>query len=395
MPTFLEGLAETVNRAFCVKLADLTNQTELWRYILEPAFGLVQNTAGLLYNQNCPLYPPPSAEPSDPGVPGGQCEGVSYRVNYSGERNNGTGTGFTPFSDSTQFRTAKVLGIQAVQSSSPFGAFVQVDFSNGSVQGFGFTGIPPDGNQIRNLTITSIDRQDGLPDNCGTIPPTYPPYTPGGNVYNDNTSYTNNEGDTVTIPVSITLGYATVNIDGTVSIPINAQFSANPEFNANFNFNLNTGTLAPDVSNPSAPTASPCTDPGGYLPDPSIPTPPSSIPDAPPLPSPTEQPTERQRLLKACIVTTSVLDGNETVLFQDDNPDLYIPSLGYVQFLIQVGNSSAWTNDIPVKCLRTFVPCPWDAGAIDVKGTPRYGNEFTVTPVYVTRTFNPTYPPES
>lgn len=94
-------------------------------------------------------------------------------------------------------------------------------------------------------------------------------------------------------------------------------------------------------------------------------------------------------------MTTTHLDGNETTLEQQDNPAIYIPATGYVQFLIQVGNSSAWTNDIAVKNLRAFIPCPWDAGAVEVKGTPRYGNQFTVTPVYVTRTFNPTYPPDS
>jgi len=247
---------------------------------------------------------------------------------------------------------------------------------------------------MEDVVVNSVVREDGQPDNCGDPDPVNPPYTPGDNIFNDNTTVTVNNTD-ITIPVALVFGYATLNIDGTLNIPINATFSANPEFNGNFNFNLNTGDLLPDFSNPNAPIPSPCSDPGGYLPDPSIPSPPDSIPDAPALPPGSNDPTERQKLLKACIVTTTVLDGNETTVFQQENPDIYVPAVGYVQFLIQVGNSSAWTTDVPVKSLRAFIPCPWDAGAIDVKGSPRFGNQFQVTPVYVTRTFNPTYPPES
>jgi hypothetical protein len=218
------------------------------------------------------------------------------------------------------------------------------------------------------IVITSVTRIDGQPDTCGNPPGGGTGYQPGDNIYNDNVTYVNENNTTVNAPVTLAFGYATLNVNGTVSIPVNAKFSLSPQFNTNLNFNLNTGDITPDFSNPSAPLPSPCTDPGGYKPDPSIPLPPSSIPDADPLPNPDSNPTQRQRLIKGCIVTTTFLDGNETTIDQQENPTIYVPATGYVQFLIQVGGSSAWTNDIPVKSLRAFIPCPWDGGALDVKG---------------------------
>jgi hypothetical protein len=190
----------------------------------------------------------------------------------------------------------------------------------------------------------------------------------------------------------LAFGYATVNLDGTINIPVNARFSLNPEFNGNFNFNFNTGDVQPDVSNPNAPVPTPCSPPSGIAPDPTIPDPPVDLPDEPPLDPPTDEPTEREKLLIGCVVTTSFIEGNESLIVQDLNPNIYAPALGYVNFLIRVGNASAWTINQFVTNERQFIPCPYDGGAVRVAGTPRYGNLFEVTPVYDERTANPTYP---
>ena len=392
---FIDALAETVNRGFCTVLGTATAASELTYYISAPLIGGAQSPFTSLYAQNCPLDTPPNPIVS---ISGGQCPGVNYlvKVTYTTTPITPPGSPLTNVSQLGSQRMVLAPTLTAIQNESNnvwnlnFRQAGQPDFPVNVYNGGAFNG-------KANVKIDSVQitRQDGLPDTCGDPSGGGNGYQPGTNIYNNNVTYVNNEGTTVTIPVVLAFGYATLNIDGTVNIPVNANFSANPQFNANFNFNLNTGKVTPDFNHPAAPVASPCSDPGGYKPDPSIPDPPSSIPDFDPLPPSTPAPTERRRLLKGCIVTTTHLDGNETTLEQQDNPAIYIPATGYVQFLIQVGNSSAWTNDIAVKNLRAFIPCPWDAGAVEVKGTPRYGNQFTVTPVYVTRTFNPTYPPDS
>jgi hypothetical protein len=376
-------------------LGNAAAQGELLNYVLEPlATSGTYNGAAALYAQRCGLPLPPDFSPSPPFT-GGQCP-VQYTVVVGW---NFVSNGMViPPENTPQSGAVLVTGaIQGAEIRRSSGGYqVGAVGASGFSQASALSGNPDaNGLSLTNPSIISVTRVDGLPDTCGNPNPTYPSYQPGDNSVTENVTVINNEGDTLTIPVVLVFGYATLNIDGTVSIPVNADFTLNPEFNGNFDFNLNTGDLKIDVSNPAAPRPSPCTDPGGYNVDVDIPEPPASIPDAPGLPPPDTEPAERQKLLRGCIVTTQLLDGNETIIFQESNPDIYVPSLGYVQFLVRVGGASAWTNDIPVKCLRTFIPCPWDGGAVDVKGTPRYGNQFVVTPVYVTRTFNPTYPPES
>lgn len=392
---FLEGLATTVNRAFCTILGGYANQEELLRYILEPGFGRQYTPFAPLYAQNCPTDPIPS---NPPPFSGGQCDGVPYNGVVTITRASGSIQ--NPFDIAFSGVPGAITGADFVNSAGNVTTiFVLGKPTTSNPSGrYGIGSLATNfgaGQDINSASPNSVVRQDGAPDTCGNPPPNTPPFVPGGNVYNDFSTYVNNEGNTVTIPVALVFGYATLNLDGTLNFPINAKFELNPEFNANFNYSPGGGGITPDFSNPNDPIPSPCSDPGGYSADPSIPAPPDSIPDYPDTPPPTSDPTEKAKLLKGCIVTTSVLDGNETIIFQGDNPDIYIPSLGYVQFLIKTAKASAWTNDIPVKSLRTFIPCPWDGGAVDVRGTPRYGNEFIVTPVYVTRTFNPTYPPDS
>lgn len=395
---FIEALGESINRAACVVLGDAANTGELLNYVLEPlATSGTYNGAAALYAQRCGL-PLPAGFTPEPAFTGGQCP-TSYTVNTT-YRQTVNGVPGNPVNNSFPNIPGTIKGIERFTVGTGIGVRIRHGLP-GNPGGVGFSNVvfisnaQPNNVDVTAFSITSVTRTDGLPDNCGSPPAGYPPYQPGSNTVNETVNVTNNEGDTLNIPVVLIFGYATLNVDGTINIPVNADFALNPEFNGDFDFNFNTGETRPNVNNPSAPLPSPCTDPGGYTPDPTVPAPPSDIPDPPPIEPPTGEPVERERILKGCIVTTTLLDGNETTLVQQDNPDIYIPATGYVQFRVRVGNSSAWTNDVPVKSLRAFIPCPWDAGAIEVKGTPRFGNQFQITEVWVTRTFNPTYPPES
>jgi len=117
--------------------------------------------------------------------------------------------------------------------------------------------------------------------------------------------------------------------------------------------------------------------------------------DSPPeSPPPTEDPDQPEytRVMSAAIVTTITPSPKSSVIFQSDGVDVYAPDLGLVKFKIQVGNKSAWTEDIKIKNLRQFVPVPWENGAIDVVGTPRSGGAFQITPIFVRKTAAQTFP---
>lgn len=392
MASFFEALGESVNRAFCSQLGNLATAGELARYIAEPVDGSSLNPFASLYAQNCPLTQP--ALPPG-GFTGGQCPGVEYRITTfqhykrlspplegdQGQNNLAIApissvqflTNYS-FRDNTALRIVDANG-ERIIPVNPATA------SNNTNEWFEYT----------NPTV-SVARTDNQPDTCGSLPSGGVPYQSGDNIYNDNITYNAGDDNDVTIPVVLAFGYAQVNIDGTISIPINANFTANPQFNANFNFNLNNGNLTPDFTDPRNPIPPGCADPSGYVPDPTIPDPPEGIGEPPVLDPPTDDPTNREKLLAACIVTVSAIDPNTTTIYQGNNPDIFAPSAGYVNFLIKVGNASGWTNDIPVKNARAFIPCPWEGGAVEVRGTPRYGGVFTITPIYYRRSYYPTFP---
>jgi hypothetical protein len=209
-------------------------------------------------------------------------------------------------------------------------------------------------------------------------------------------------GNTVNIPLIAAFGFAKVDLNGELKIPINIDLGG-IHFKADFN--LNTGDIdffpisnyfgdrrpgpAPrDVVPPGG---------GGDGPEdgdnpPPVPNPPPSIP--PPPPPPDEDNEDSESVIIGVLVTVNAIaSSTTTVLFQDDNPDIHVPNLGFVQFLSPVGRlASGWSSDIPVKNRRHLIPCPWPFGAIKVTGTPKSGVQWTLTPLY-SKKLSPTLVP--
>lgn len=382
MPSFIDAVGESVNRAACVILGDFAARLEVLNYVLDPlATAPSYNGAAATYAARCGL-PLPDDFNGSAGFTGGQCPGVLYdvTVTYTIVRSIITFPPGSPENKSATRRLAGAIeGLRVLNSPGLVQLAIRHAGTESSVESIGVT---PDGNtRIDNAVITSVVRVDGLPDNCGNPPVPPPVYTPGSNSYTTNVTYNDNEGTEITIPVVIALGYATFNANAEVTIPVDLDFELNPELNFNAEFNFSTGEVTPDIRNPSAPRPPSCTDPNGFEPDPTIPLPPPEIPDAESPDTPPDTPTERESIISACIVTVADPNDNESVIFQDRNPDIYVPALGYVQFKIRVGAASAWTGDIPVKCKRQFIACPWPLGAVDVAGTGRYDNVIQITPV--------------
>lgn len=200
----------------------------------------------------------------------------------------------------------------------------------------------------------------------------------------DTTSYS--------LPLTVVIGQLFVDANLDLNMPFtfnvkptaNLNLSFNPTFKASLNLSTGETRIDFDFGDnfvPPAPGSDPRPDKPGTRPDQPAPTKPPGVPDAEP--DPDDEAADRTII--AAIVTTTVQGqpARLTVIGQDSNPDIYVPNLGLISFAIQTKDGAVgWTNDIPIKNERAYVPCPEPRGAISVRGTPQPGNEFVITPIY-------------
>jgi hypothetical protein len=240
---------------------------------------------------------------------------------------------------------------------------------------------------ILGITATPIDPNADL--NCGGNPPV-PPYQPEDHTYPININF---DIDSVSynLPFTAVVGLFYVDADLNLKMPV--TFDIDPTFNANLTFapkftatlNLTTGNTEinwfegdggpPPNQLPPSSDSPPITRPDNQPPSPpdGIDSPPSDPDDV-----------EAGRILIAVLVTvTQAAPNRVTKIFQDGNPDIYAPNLGFVSFAYRTsGGAVGWTNDIPVKNLRAYIPAPVQTGAVEVRGTPGPGVTWALTPVY-------------
>lgn len=378
MATFSESLQNTVRGSLCGFLSD---QSAL-EYTFADAIGNIYDPSGIPGTAAwwkpvlCNTPPPPTTPPP---FTGGQCL-TNYQVNYIATITN-TNTGQTFPQSGNAVGNGKVGGIFTRNTSTEVQLIIQFGVGTSSPSETVVLGAPITNSAITNFSITSVVRIDGLPDNCGNPPvPTPSPLPPGGNVTNTNITYNNNDGVDVTVPVVLIYGKAYVNVRAEVNIPVEVQLNATANFTANVN--LSTGGITVNIGGGSGRKSSDDTECDGSG-NKNRRLPPGTPNNPIPNPPDTPEPDDTESIFAAIVTVTTVDSPKPTIIGQNDNPDIYAPALGYISFLITVGNgnASAWTSDIPVKNLRQFIPCPWDGGAIAVKGTPIPGVEFDITPV--------------
>lgn len=389
-----------VRDAFCGNLGAAATGALIFTGLLSGTVvgGIVAGAAAagatLAYNRYCNRPLPEDAFPQ-PQFTGGQCDAeYTVSVTWSSTLNG------NPFDTQTntitnvrgavkrieRFTSGSTVGLRLVggQSGNPGGItyYSVITYGNGIPNGFDFS----------SFVINSVTRNGGGADNCGNPPSQIPVIEPGDNVVNTDVTYVNNEGDTITVPIVLAFGYASVNVDGRLEIPVNIQADLEVPVNVDATLDLETGDLNINFGDSTLP-------PGGSygcnaptIPDPDIPDLPPDLPPSNPLDPGEPASPERRKILRGCIVTTTVIGGKETVIFEDSNPDIYAPALGYINFLVQSGNKTAWTGDIPVKNVRQIIECPWPEGAIQVAGTPRFNNEFQITPIYIQQSVLPQFP---
>lgn len=210
-----------------------------------------------------------------------------------------------------------------------------------------------------------ITRVDGLPDECGADGQ---PIQPGDNIGGDETiNYDDNNGNPVSETVNVNFNNPILTLDGDIVI---GGVVIGPTYQVGVNLNLSTGdiNLGLDGTNPDS---APCDLPG-------------RTPEEPPDNEEDEPPEDPEGRIIGVFVTTDDAPkyGSATIVGDGIAPDLAFPRVGSVSFGVQVGTARAWLNPIDVQGKRMFIPCPWDDGAISVRGKPITGVEWQLDPAY-------------
>lgn len=330
----------------------------------------------------------PGPVPNPPPFTGGQCQA---RYNYSGVLNNfrfspGCEAIASPFSGGPVWGPLSTSVRSEITTNNLKTNIVRVNhFGTGS-----FPQSIPDFTDIRFasssrdcpdgvLVSFNPSRVDGLPDNCGDPDPTYRELEPSDVTINQDITYNSAGGVSITIPVIFVYARAQIDARANIIVPftanINGELNVTGNVNLNGSVNFNIGTAGGGGS-PKDPRKSPCDD--ITLPDGEVPEDPTNS-DKEPRPD-----RDREQVITGVLVTVNqLLNERASTIVQGENPDIYAPSLGHVNFLCRVGEiSGGWTSDLPVKNRRNLIPCPWPEGAVEVRGTPQPGVQWTLTPVF-------------
>lgn len=386
MVTFREAVTNSIRNAFCSYLGlyeGFLNSLPSAPPPVDDLFpeipiAVTRFTRRLLCNREPP-------EESNPPFTGGQCPTL-YAVRVDGVVNRPPPLTPLPF----DFTIGNVLGAITVARVTTRGddivfevlAQPNVPNPDGDYTEVLFANAVPNGFTVASWFLTGPNRQDGLPDDCGNpLPPVPTPPQPSDPIEVP-VEWTDEDDNVLSITIPVIFAPVRVDIDGTLNVPF--KFDIDPTFNVNFNgtININTGDINFNFGNQNTP---PSKYPGqdDYQSPDDVPDYPPDVPNgvAPIPPAPPED--ETTSVIRAVIVTVTDYASNATIIDQAENPDIYAPNLGFVQFAISVKNAVAWTSDIPVKNFRNFIPCPWEGGALEVRGTPRPGVTWTLSPVRI------------
>jgi hypothetical protein len=372
---FLESLVNTVRSTAC---SSALTAEALWGLVGNAADSSVLGSpvvnvpraiasgAGQLAGIVCNRPPTPAP---DSQYQGGQCPGVRY--NFSGFYDI---TGGTLAGESRDWSINGVLGptgsvTKRLSGQNGVANNIVVQGADGeSVTAAGAPRSITDF-EIRDITVTPVDG----PNDCGDPPPEAPPLPPEiSEGTPQNITFTDNDGTDVTIPVVLFFGFANINANADINIPVRIDWDGDAQLFGELN--LTTG----DVNFTF----------GNRISEPSCDRPPTdSIPDTDP-----DNPETFTRIVAVRVTVSSTNSPRITTLSQPGgNPTILIPNAGFVSFRVETrggGGGQAWTTDIPVKSVDQVIPCPVPYGAVAVRGTPQPGAAFTLRSV---RAEIPTY----
>lgn len=399
MSTYREGATNALREAWCT----MTTPAAVFhgyvnQFLRDIGVGQPPYTFNNLYRSFCSREPP---LPAPDVYPSGQCP-VKYGVTITYQVSNNGGATFNTVTEGIPC-TEGAFGIYGavgtpflLDENGGFAWYVDAYDADlnptrwGLTTGYNSEVFTP--GEILNVEIV---RCDGLADDCGTPEPEPPP----DNYWIQPITFTYTDASTdvdINVIGDVDFSVPYYDINGEVNVDARIVFedpTLEIEVEANFTINLDRDTInpapSPDVGKDGRKGKNPDKNPT-ESPD-ETPEPDDDLPEPEPPPNP-----DSVRVMVGCIVYVDAgQTGQATQIFQDENPDIYAPSLGEISFRCLVnGTQSVWTNDIPVKNRAALIPCPWYQGAIDVKGTPRPGVSFKVIPVYDERNFSPRRPNE-
>ena len=373
MPEFRDVLTSALRNTICSVLETGGNYFDWLEDLGVPGPGVGRVPTDVAYRMMCNREPP--ALPAPPFT-GGQCA-YEYNVTiYRGLLKNGQPTrGYPDFYTVRGFGPVNGLYLETLTNGD-----VALRISWASAQpalGVAFTS---QGEAWVSYYISNIARVGGGPDNCGNPPPVIPTPAPNYRTQPINITYQNNTNNNVTLTGNFTFAGPTINLNGDIIVPVRLNIDG-PTLNIKGEYNVNNTSLSLDFTNINyGPGTKP--NPDSFRSPDDTPTVPPDVPTPVLPPSPNTPNDNSTRVIRAVIVTVTEIPDEFGVIFQDDNPDIFIPNLGFVNFQVAVGSAVALTVDLPVKNKRNLIVCPWEGGALAVRGTPRSGVEWTLSPVY-------------
>lgn len=302
-----------------------------------------------------------------PSVQGGQCPGINYTVVVQQNRAD-TGEPAPPFTLGTfpgPIREVSPL-FPPVNCSNPgLPANNYYRFENG--QGNPIYQSNSCSAFLQNPTLICTPNSPEPPGGCGNPPPIPPGTTPAPVTYEGDTIINIDGGTQITIPTAVIFAPISVDLDGSVSVPLNIDlgginFDGTLELFPDFNLELFPNGLNPGAGSSDDEDELAEPSPGG-------PTTPPDNPDDP-------------RRIIGVQITAQVPDSAiPTEIAFTNGPAIFAPRLGSCRFLVLVNDFSGWTNDIDIKGTETYIPCPVPQGAIAVRCSPAPGVSLQFTPV--------------
>ena len=296
-----------------------------------------------------------------PPFSGGQCP-TTYLVNLVNTSTT------SPFPATGQvFAIGPIRGVQVRPGINPGTIFIDV-LANPTA---GFR----TGNEGEQWSISSVSRVDNQPDDCGSPPPILPPPSiPSFDIDIE-------VGPSLTIPATIIYAPIQIDVNGTVNIPVTVNLNGEFPFTINgtleiapeFNFNLDPSEFYPEEPEEPEPNPEPEGDDETTEPE-----------------EPEDEPSPDDPIIAVVVSGAIQSQARPSGIFQDEGPDIYAPRLGTVRFGSLIGRQVFWSEDIPVKGLRSVVqnPIPWGSQLVAVNAEP--GVVLNYSPV---RSALPEYPP--
>jgi hypothetical protein len=351
MGSFEDNLKTAIRGALCIYASAVDNASSFVSR-LGPTAPDITSASGFLRRVICD-EPGPDAVP--PPFEGGQCPGVSYRVNYranNGQIFNGlSGPIIGPLTEARWIDTFLGFPTTRIRATGANGTVTSNLISDGTV-----------GNDL------FVVRSDGQPDTCGDPAPDIPEFPSEGDTINIDFNYTSNSGQVTNVQGDFRLFAPILIAPVTIVAPITVNL---PDLN--FNGQL---TLAPEFRIELFPRTRSGT--GTDIPD---------EPDAEPDPDDPDEPEDcSDRKLLGLLLVLAVGDNpRPSQIFPPaEVPDLLVPRAAYVWWIVRVGGRSVFLPPVEVKTDAQFVPAPQEINVVCWRVTTEQGISAPVQrPVFV------------